>query len=170
MFPLLRAHLQKCVNRRLIISSRMSYNVNEETGFEISVGITAFVYPKNCGFNGILKQRFNDFVVREIDVNGTICKLNSTTVGEDNIALEDRFFKLANSGLEEVGNVLIRLEECDGLALASSTQDIRNFLEMCVNKDPNSAASILLGSSTDKQHRSLLHQIIKGSFAVSNDM
>jgi tRNA pseudouridine13 synthase len=44
---------------------------------EARAGITAYVEPKLAGFQGIIKQRFTDFMVNEIDLTGQVCRLTS---------------------------------------------------------------------------------------------
>ncbi|KAJ1023203.1 hypothetical protein NDA16_003356 [Ustilago loliicola] len=44
---------------------------------ESRAGITAYIDPTLPGFQGIIKQRFTDFMVNEIDPSGTVCRLTS---------------------------------------------------------------------------------------------
>ncbi|SPO28467.1 related to PUS7 - Pseudouridine synthase [Ustilago trichophora] len=44
---------------------------------EARAGITAYVDPSLAGFQGIIKQRFTDFMVNEIDLSGAVCRLSS---------------------------------------------------------------------------------------------
>lgn len=46
---------------------------------ENEVGITEYVSPGE-GFQGILKSRYSDFHVNEIDLNGQVLQLNDSTV------------------------------------------------------------------------------------------
>ena len=53
-----------------------------ETEFEkeARAGITEYVCPDNLGFTGILKQRYTDFLVNEIGLDGKVLHLRSTQV------------------------------------------------------------------------------------------
>ncbi|KAH9205778.1 pseudouridine synthase [Leptodontidium sp. 2 PMI_412] len=55
--------------------------VISDTGFqpekEIAVGITHFVNSENPGFQGVLKQRYTDFLVNEIMPDGTVAHLTN---------------------------------------------------------------------------------------------
>jgi tRNA pseudouridine13 synthase len=42
---------------------------------EEDVGMQCFVNPEAKGFTGVLKQRFTDFIVREVDLQGAVCRL-----------------------------------------------------------------------------------------------
>ncbi|SPO29410.1 related to PUS7 - Pseudouridine synthase [Ustilago trichophora] len=44
---------------------------------EARAGITAYINPDLPGFQGIIKQRFTDFMVNEIDLSGAVCRLTS---------------------------------------------------------------------------------------------
>ncbi|KAH7407064.1 pseudouridine synthase [Phaeosphaeria sp. MPI-PUGE-AT-0046c] len=47
---------------------------------EVRAGITEYVCPDNLGFMGILKQRYTDFLVNEIGLDGQVLHLKSTNV------------------------------------------------------------------------------------------
>jgi tRNA pseudouridine13 synthase len=47
---------------------------------EIRAGITEYVCPDNLGFTGVLKQRYTDFLVNEIGLDGKVLHLTSTEV------------------------------------------------------------------------------------------
>lgn len=47
---------------------------------EVRAGITEYVCPDNLGFTGVLKQRYTDFLVNEIGLDGRVLHLTSTEV------------------------------------------------------------------------------------------
>lgn len=47
---------------------------------EVRAGITEYVCPGNLGFTGVLKQRYTDFLVNEIGLDGQVLHLKSTDV------------------------------------------------------------------------------------------
>ncbi|KNG46019.1 pseudouridine synthase pus7 [Stemphylium lycopersici] len=47
---------------------------------EVRAGITEYVCPDNLGFTGVLKQRYTDFLVNEIGLDGQVLHLRSTEV------------------------------------------------------------------------------------------
>lgn len=49
---------------------------------EQDVGITEYI-SKEAGFSGIIKARFSDFHVNEIDCTGTVAKLTNTDVPQN---------------------------------------------------------------------------------------
>ena len=50
---------------------------------ESDFGITEYVSKDSPGFSGILKHRYSDFVVHEIDQNGEVVKLTDTSMPSD---------------------------------------------------------------------------------------
>ncbi|VVT46377.1 uncharacterized protein SAPINGB_P001183 [Magnusiomyces paraingens] len=55
-----------------------SYSAPNAGISEIDVGITQFLSPDLKGFKGILKQRYSDFLVNEIDKDGNVVHLTDT--------------------------------------------------------------------------------------------
>lgn len=47
---------------------------------EVRAGITEYICPDNLGFTGTLKQRYTDFLVNEIGLDGQVLHLKSTQV------------------------------------------------------------------------------------------
>jgi tRNA pseudouridine13 synthase len=54
--------------------------IDEDLEREIRAGITEYVCPDNLGFTGVLKQRYTDFLVNEIGLDGRVLHLTSTDV------------------------------------------------------------------------------------------
>lgn len=55
--------------------------VDDDLEREIRAGITEYVCAENLGFRGVLKQRFTDFLVNEIGLDGQVLHLKSVDVG-----------------------------------------------------------------------------------------
>ncbi|KAH7948055.1 hypothetical protein HPB52_018157 [Rhipicephalus sanguineus] len=78
-------------------NENVSASKKRRVGFEEEVGITEFV-GKHKGFNGVLKQRYSDFLVNEIDPSGSIVRLETlepppepkpdTSWADDNVTTE----------------------------------------------------------------------------------
>lgn len=56
--------------------------INADLEREVRAGITEYVCPDNLGFKGVLKQRYTDFLVNEIGLDGQVLHLTSTAVEE----------------------------------------------------------------------------------------
>ncbi|PVH96699.1 tRNA pseudouridine synthase D [Periconia macrospinosa] len=58
-------------------------SVDEDLEREIRAGITEYVCAENAGFRGVLKQRYTDFLVNEIGLDGEVVRLTVVGVEEE---------------------------------------------------------------------------------------
>lgn len=134
---------------------------------EATVGITQFT-THTAGVRGILKQRYSDFVVREVTSNGTVLKLHST----DGKELESKHFpknKPDNSSTEEIrakiDEFIIKLSTIESFAVGSGAEDMiastRCFLEKCADKCDDMDADLVAFECTSKPLRTEMHSLIK---------
>ncbi|CAH1389798.1 unnamed protein product [Nezara viridula] len=110
---------------------------------EEDVGITKYV-SSNAGFTGILKHRFTDFQVHEIDPDGKLVELTSTSVPE--VVPEDNLFEVDKSIISE--DIWTKIEE----TLKSENND--QIVEIDV-------------TNKDKNERTLIHKTLKGVYGTS---
>jgi hypothetical protein len=68
---------------------------------EVRAGITEYVCPNNLGFTGVLKQRYTDFLVNEIGLDGQVLHLRSTEVEHKKGEKEDESRKVTNGARKE---------------------------------------------------------------------
>lgn len=61
---------------------RENYSAHNQGISEQDVGITQYLHPELKGFKGILKQRYTDFLVNEIDKEGNVVYLTSYGFGD----------------------------------------------------------------------------------------
>ncbi|XP_017042611.1 pseudouridylate synthase 7 homolog [Drosophila ficusphila] len=115
---------------------------------ENQVGITEFTNPEALGFTGILKSRFSDFHVNEIDSSGKVLELNDLSVPKVAVvAVPD----------QELDNWRQELESVIG---PDVWQDIANLAE--AKYDPAIDQKIEVDvTSLDKEQRTQVHQMIK---------
>ncbi|KAL1935333.1 hypothetical protein VTP01DRAFT_4473 [Rhizomucor pusillus] len=59
---------------------------------EMDAGITAFANPHLAGFRGIIKNRYDDFLVNEVDLDGKVIRL--TSLNADSITKKDKTLSL----------------------------------------------------------------------------
>jgi tRNA pseudouridine13 synthase len=101
---------------------------------EVRAGITEYVCPDNLGFTGVLKQRYTDFLVNEIGLDGEVLHLKSTDV--------PRKEKKKDVGQAEVkesaaGEKVVVLKEENGHA---TMLDVANGGEEVLPKSENAPA------------------------------
>ncbi len=143
-----------------------------------TVGITEYLHPELNSITGILKQRFSDFIVREVTVEDEVVHLHDIN-GEE---LERRIF--AKEKNEEIcedntsGETFNSLEDkflgamCkvynlaqDALICSSSSNDVhsgsidslKSFIAQCESKDAECPVEWIGFPTTEKQIRSVLH-------------
>ena len=102
------------------------------------------------GINGIIKQRYSDFIVREIDQNGKIIKLCST------------------APLEEVQSTDLKSgHESERIDCPLTEDDLEKIQILCSkfeNEITTENSSVLLKVDNDKEHRKLVHLFIKENY------
>ncbi|KAH8360309.1 hypothetical protein KR200_001479 [Drosophila serrata] len=115
---------------------------------ENQVGITEFTNPDAPGFTGILKSRFSDFHVNEIDSEGKVLELNDLTVPKVAIEpVDPQDLEKWRKELESVIGDEVWQEIAD-LAEAKLDPKIEQKVEIDV-------------SSLDKEKRGQVHQLVK---------
>ncbi|KAH4863403.1 hypothetical protein HBI42_177200 [Parastagonospora nodorum] len=81
---------------------------------EVRAGITEYVCPDNLGFTGVLKQRYTDFLVNEIGLDGQVLHLKSTDVPRREKKGDARQVKEnGNSAQNGVGKLVVEEENGD---------------------------------------------------------
>ncbi|KAH8326835.1 hypothetical protein KR067_005960 [Drosophila pandora] len=115
---------------------------------EDQVAITEFTNPEAPGFTGILKSRFSDFHVNEIDTEGKVLELNDLNVPK--VAIEP----VDPQDLEKWK------KELEGVIGAEVWQDIANLAEKKYDATAEQKVEIDV-SSLDKEKRTQVHQLVK---------
>lgn len=105
---------------------------------ELDVGITKFV-SSHKGFNGILKERYSDFVVHEIGKDGHIIHLDDFSVPADDEDPSEEIFTVLSVEDKQ------QLEE----------------LQLFKNKEGNVAIEVI---EDTKEKRTVIHQAVKSLF------
>ncbi|KAM7358136.1 pseudouridine synthase 7 [Cochliomyia hominivorax] len=132
-------------------------NNKKDSGFvlkdslkEEQAGITEYI-NKGEGFRGILKSRFSDFHVNEIDLDGQVLQLNDTSIpkplNENDLSAEEvanAKAQLSNMG-EDVWNKINALKE------AKHDSNVK----------PEDSAIFIDVTEMDKEERTQVHKVIK---------
>ncbi|KAL7734092.1 hypothetical protein ACLKA6_011774 [Drosophila palustris] len=115
---------------------------------ENQVGITEFTNPDLSGFTAILKSRFSDFHVNEINTEGHVLQLNDINVPKleikpvDAAQLEEWRKKLENVIADDVWQQIA--------ALSTAKYDAKSEQHVEINV-----------TSLDKEQRTQIHQLVK---------
>jgi tRNA pseudouridine13 synthase len=148
-----------------------------EATFEESVGICAFS-NSSPGVQGILKQRFSDFVVREITTEGEVVVLKSIVADrslaeEEKASAEPQPVTVQVLNATRLDNLLRDIKEAksaagDSLDL-SCESEFREFIELCITRSPDAPLDFVAFPLADKALRTAVHQITKANVALFVD-
>lgn len=122
---------------------------------ESNVGITCFI-SKLPGFRGILKQRYSDFIVNEVDLDGNVVHLTSL-VAPAEIA-EEKEIKITD---QPDRSYATEIESFRALAGDSDADSLKAFIDQINSGSEDSVAHITLSPSSDKSHRTAMHNFFK---------
>ncbi|GAB2238876.1 hypothetical protein Droror1_Dr00024789 [Drosera rotundifolia] len=122
---------------------------------ESDVGISCYI-SKLPGFVGILKQRYADFIVNEVDLDGNVVRLTSLDLPPEMTEKEeskvpDRLNK----------NFDTELEFFRSLVGDSDTDSLKCLIDKIQNGADDSTSPIVLSPSSDKAHRTAVHNFFK---------
>ncbi|KAJ6397715.1 hypothetical protein OIU77_018680 [Salix suchowensis] len=106
---------------------------------EPDVGILCYI-SQLPGFRGILKQRYADFIVNEVDTDGNVVQLTC---------------------LEPPPQMVEETKECEVKVSDEKMSEIRLTL---VLESEDSASHIVLSPDSDKAHRTAVHNFFKQNF------
>ncbi|KAJ2592402.1 multisubstrate pseudouridine synthase 7 [Coemansia sp. RSA 1797] len=131
---------------------------------EIDAGITEFITPGWSGFDAIIKHRYSDFFVNEIDPHGNVVHLTSYTDAIDpeppktEAEIEIDALNVPGDAQAAFDEAFVRLEPILG---ASDAARIKSHLEV-TEEQTLEQRSLMLGRELDKDQR-------KGVYMVTNN-
>ncbi|KAL3843975.1 hypothetical protein ACJIZ3_001378 [Penstemon smallii] len=122
---------------------------------ESDVGILCYI-SKLPGFCGILKQRYSDFIVNEVDLEGNVVHLTSLEAPSE-IADEEKV-KIADLQDKDYAP---EIESFRALAGDSDGEKLKSLIAQIGSVANNDKDSIVLSPSCDKSHRTAVHNFFK---------
>ncbi|KAF2077181.1 hypothetical protein CYY_001502 [Polysphondylium violaceum] len=118
---------------------------------EETFGIKHYL-SKTKPFTGLLKHRFTDFIVNEIDENGNVVKLVDTNYQKDEKTVE--YDTTPEQDLEKL----------------VGEEKTKSFMEFFNGPNKTDAKSFFIfDKDTDKDHRTLVHKVIKTRFILATE-
>lgn len=135
---------------------------------EEEVGITEFMCPENPGFKCVLKHRYSDFIVNEIDVNGNVVWLKESNedINNNNIISSEK--KEGEDGKieelnEEKADEIIKKIFSEFLN-EKEREDLNKLIVNYIYKQHLINDSIEVNFIEDKDKRRQLHESIREHF------
>ncbi|PON87117.1 Pseudouridine synthase [Trema orientale] len=129
---------------------------------ESDVGI--FCYISHLpGFRGVLKQRYSDFIVKEVDTDGNVVHLTSLDAPPEEVKTAE----VNRSETNEVGSKSYT-SEIESFRCLAGDCDAERF-EAFINQINSGAGEesitpIVLSPDSDKSHRTAMHNFFKKNF------
>uniref|UniRef100_A0A0E0C8C5 TRUD domain-containing protein n=1 Tax=Oryza meridionalis TaxID=40149 RepID=A0A0E0C8C5_9ORYZ len=120
---------------------------------EPDVGISRFASALP-GFRGALKQRYSDFVVHEVALDGSLVRLTSFDLPDGECV------DAKEGGMDEAQ----ALESFRLLCGDADCEALRGFLERVSEGGDSDVSPIILSADADKTHRSEVHDFFKRNF------
>ncbi|XP_012855128.1 PREDICTED: multisubstrate pseudouridine synthase 7 isoform X2 [Erythranthe guttata] len=139
------------------LSRRTTTVVRSMTSAEESdVGILCYISPLP-GFRGILKQRYSDFIVNEVDMDGNVVHLTSLEAPPSEAAGEKKE-KVADQLEKDYAS---EIESFRTLVGDSDAEKLKFFIDQISSGVKTNDESIVLSPSSDKTHRTAVHNFFK---------
>ncbi|GER57069.1 pseudouridylate synthase [Striga asiatica] len=122
---------------------------------ESDVGIVCYI-SHLPGFSGVLKQRYSDFIVNEVDLDGNVVHLTSLEAP----------LEIAEQKKEKIADVMEKdysteMESFRSLAGDSDTEKLKAFIDQIGEVAKSNNESVVLSPSSDKSHRTAIHNFFK---------
>ncbi|KAK4739086.1 hypothetical protein R3W88_002783 [Solanum pinnatisectum] len=122
---------------------------------ESDVGISCYI-SNLPGFRGILKQRYSDFIVNEVDLDENVVHLTSLEAPKE--CSEN---KAVNISDQLNRSYATEIESFRSLAGHSDADKLKAFIDELNSGADVSDESIVLSPSSDKSHRTAIHNFFK---------
>ncbi|XP_054804003.1 multisubstrate pseudouridine synthase 7 [Prosopis cineraria] len=123
---------------------------------EFDVGISCYISDLP-GFRGILKQRYSDFIVNEVDRDGNVVQLSSLDVPEESVEGKQE-------QISDTTSYASLIESFKSLASDADGQRLEEFLNQLSSSGGISVSPIVLSPDSDKAHRTAMHNFFKENF------
>ncbi|XP_072952200.1 multisubstrate pseudouridine synthase 7 [Typha angustifolia] len=125
---------------------------------ESDVGISCFV-SSLPGFRGVLKQRYSDFIVNEVDCDGKIVRLTSFDLPPNCSDCKEE-----DKPTSTDKDYTFELESFQSLCGDVDAQALKGILEKISSGMESDIAPIILSPDSDKSHRADVHNFFKKNF------
>lgn len=136
---------------------------------EHDVGITCYI-SNLPGFRGVLKQRYSDFIVHEVDLDAKVVELSSLEA----LAEESKLAAVESKSVQEnktdtpseteVISYVSQIESFKSLAGDSDASSLEEFINQISAGGEDDISPITLSPDSDKSHRTAVHVFFRENF------
>ncbi|CAA7041194.1 unnamed protein product [Microthlaspi erraticum] len=127
---------------------------------ETDVGISCFI-SQLPGFRGILKQRYADFIVNEVDMDGNVVRLTTLDVSpEMDVKEEDK----TKSSDNEPQSYASAIESFRSISTVTDAERLETLVNQVTSGTDGDILPVVLDPSSDKSKRTAIHNFVKENF------
>ncbi|KAJ6353906.1 hypothetical protein OIU76_002846 [Salix suchowensis] len=133
---------------------------------EPDVGILCYI-SQLPGFRGILKQRYADFIVNEVDTDGNVVQLTCLEPPPQMVEeTKECEVKVSDEKMSESKSYEAEIELFRSLAGDSDAEKLESLISQVDSRtgSEDSASHIVLSPDSDKAHRTAVHNFFKQNF------
>ncbi|XP_057439468.1 multisubstrate pseudouridine synthase 7 isoform X2 [Lotus japonicus] len=129
---------------------------------EHDVGICSYI-SNLPGFRGVLKQRYSDFIVHEVDTDGNVVELSSLDAPEESVQENGTSATATDTAVVSYAS---QIEAFKSLAGDSDAALLEEFINQtkAAGGGEDSVSPVILSPDSDKSHRTEMHNFIKENF------
>ncbi|XP_039067891.1 LOW QUALITY PROTEIN: multisubstrate pseudouridine synthase 7-like [Hibiscus syriacus] len=124
---------------------------------ESNVGILCFI-SNLPGFRGILKQRYSDFIVNEVNNEGNVVHLTSLDAPPETLAFEEGETKTSDQLNKSYAS---EIEKFRSLACETDVDQLEALINQITSGSEKDISPIVLSPDSDKAHRTAMHNFFK---------
>ncbi|KAL4377583.1 hypothetical protein GQ457_02G034650 [Hibiscus cannabinus] len=110
------------------------------------------------GFRGILKQRYSDFIVNEVDNEGNVVHLTSLDAPPETQAFEEGETKTSDQLNKSYAS---EIEKFRSLACETDVDSLEALINQITSGSEEDISPIVLSPDSDKSHRTAMHNFFK---------
>ncbi|OVA05407.1 Pseudouridine synthase [Macleaya cordata] len=131
---------------------------------EADVGIQCYI-SQLPGFRGVLKQRYSDFIVNEVDSDGNVVHLTSLDAPPEIYQnVEEKKEKEENEEKETNISYTSEIELFRSLAGDADAESLKALIAKITSGVKDDTSPIVLSPDSDKLHRTAVHNFFKANF------
>ncbi|XP_056166042.1 multisubstrate pseudouridine synthase 7 isoform X2 [Syzygium oleosum] len=132
-----------------------------KTPEESDVGIVCYI-SNLPGFRGILKQRYSDFIVNEVDLEGNVVRLTTLDAPPEPVHIAEGNETNASDHLNKSYDA--EIESFRTLAGEPDADLLQGFIARITSGAEESLSPTVLSPNSDKIHRTAIHNYFKEKF------
>ncbi|AAG51420.1 unknown protein; 78996-83414 [Arabidopsis thaliana] len=127
---------------------------------EADVGISCFI-SQLPGFRGILKQRYADFIVNEVDMDGNVVHLTSLDLPPEMAVKEEDKAKSCDNVPQ---NYTSAVESFKSISSVTDAERLEILINQVTSGTDGEVLPVVLDPSSDKSKRTAIHNFVKENF------